>query len=136
MNDGPLGRGRDPRPTSLVQREELWRLDHGVAARELGGPDGESADGRLDQLERIASLLFPLLVWRAQRIACCSASAAAASATSFREESSGAGSPRSAFAGGASTGRTERYSGSITSEARRMARRMTFLSSRTFPGHR
>jgi len=56
MNDGPFGRGRDPRPTSLVQRQELWRLDHGVAARELGGPDGGSADGRLDQLERIATL--------------------------------------------------------------------------------
>ena len=56
VNDGPLSRGRAPRPTSLVQRQELWRLDHGVAARELGGPDGGSADGRLDQLERIVTL--------------------------------------------------------------------------------
>src|SRR5207249_2652944 len=40
----------------------------------------------------------------------------------------------SAVAGDGSTEGTERCSGSITSEARMMAPRMTFRSSRTFPG--
>src|SRR5206468_1871738 len=51
-----------------------------------------------------------------------------------RENPAGAGSPQSAVAGDGSTGRTDRCSGSITSVARRIARRMTFRSSRTFPG--
>jgi len=85
---------------------------------------------------RAASLLFPLLVWRAWQIACCSASAAAASATSFREESSGAGSPRSTVAGGASTGRNREVLRLDYIGSKGMARRMTFLSSRTFPDQR
>jgi len=68
-----------------------------------------------------------------------SASDAAASAIPLSEkspgeESPGAGASRSAAVGGESTGMTERCAGSMTSEARRMARRMTFRSSRTFPG--